>query len=367
MLRNAFAEHAERAPEGERMLSAVHTRSQQRRRRRRASLAAGFAVVFVAIGAPATVMALGGGRPAPGPADPGPSIAQASVEPSPDGSTSGSPSPTGSPSEPARSTTPPALRLAAPAFTTPTMPLQLPASTAGPFKQPVVTLQHGALVAYYAARDGERDADVTLVVTGQRPVFGTASAQVTEVGQRVRSRQGTLRTVAVRPAAQLVLYWQESATRWVQVRTDDTYTATEVAALADSLAGASMALEVPLRFDLAPVGMTLETVTPYAMAFQPGAGAGAVPGVVACTVVAQRQLSGATVQVGSYRATLARTAAGATLTVLVTDWNLTLLVEVPAGYDLPDADLIRFAAGVHVLNRAETREASADGIGAPIT
>ena len=50
---------------------------------------------------------------------------------------------------------------------------------------------------------------------------------------------------------------------------------------------------------------------------------------------------------------LTRTAAGAVLTVPVTQKALTLVIRVPARYPASDAELSRFAAGIHVTSDAE--------------
>ncbi|GAA3457985.1 hypothetical protein GCM10018962_98190 [Dactylosporangium matsuzakiense] len=41
-----------------------------------------------------------------------------------------------------------------------------------------------------------------------------------------------------------------------------------------------------------------------------------------------------------------------TLDADVTDWSATLRVSAAAGRTISDADLLRFAAGVHILNRS---------------
>jgi len=50
---------------------------------------------------------------------------------------------------------------------------------------------------------------------------------------------------------------------------------------------------------------------------------------------------------------LRRTPDGATLTVAVDDRKAALVVQVPAAYPICDTDLIRFAAGIHLTDRAE--------------
>jgi len=54
-----------------------------------------------------------------------------------------------------------------------------------------------------------------------------------------------------------------------------------------------------------------------------------------------------------YNAQLTRTSEGAKLAVDVTDWDATLELTVGPGLTMSDADLVRFAAGVHILNRSD--------------
>jgi hypothetical protein len=66
-----------------------------------------------------------------------------------------------------------------------------------------------------------------------------------------------------------------------------------------------------------------------------------------------RTLTGPNQTVGGYRAKLTRTGRGVSLDVDVTDWNATIEVTVAGGLTLSDADVLRFAAGVHILNRSD--------------
>ena len=167
----------------------------------------------------------------------------------------------------------------------------------------------------------------------------------------VRGHPGTLRTVDVQPARQLTLYWRESTSRWIRLATDDTYTAQQVVALADALTPAPIAVSTPFRLDLSPAGFVTDTVTESTMSFRTSAGA---PDADRFAVVLRkrRQLSGTPATVGSYQAVLKHAAGGVTLDVDVTDWNATLEVSAGSGLTISDADLVRFAAGVHILNRS---------------
>ncbi|MFF5075559.1 hypothetical protein ACFY36_00785 [Actinoplanes sp. NPDC000266] len=79
----------------------------------------------------------------------------------------------------------------------------------------------------------------------------------------------------------------------------------------------------------------------------PGAG-------VASTVLRIRQqLTGVNEKVNGQDAVLTRRAGQATLSVDLTAWNATLQVTVGGGGTMSDADLLRYAAGVHVLSRSD--------------
>ena len=153
-----------------------------------------------------------------------------------------------------------------------------------------------------------------------------------------------MRTVDVEPAKQLTLYWQEAPDRWIRVATDDTYTPQQVVALAEALAPAAVPVLPPFDLDLSPAGWTTDTVTASTMAFR-------TPGADLTVVLRERRpLSGTNRSVGPYRARSPAPPTGSPLDVDVTDWNATL--EVSASTFTED-DLLRFAAGVHILNRSD--------------
>jgi hypothetical protein len=352
LVRESLQRRADEAPGAEWLLAAVHLRSDRLRQRRR-TWARSMAVVGVALLAGAVPAAAQLVSPAPRSANPGHGEASASRW----SATPSAPAASASPANPDTTTT--QLRLAPPAYSTPAFPFRPDLATGlpkGGLRTPVITLDGGALQGFFEAKDGVRGADVTIVVTAQRPTFGAAAGPVSEAGRQVRGHPGILRTVAVSPAAQLNLYWQESATQWVQVRTDDTFTEAEVVQFANALVAAALPLDLGLRLDLAPVGLVLDSASLSTVALRPGdvpAGSGAA-GAIVCTLYDTRPLSGTAVSVGAYRGAITRTASGVSLAVNIDDRGVTLLVQVPARYAISDADLIRFAAGVRLTDRAES-------------
>jgi hypothetical protein len=64
----------------------------------------------------------------------------------------------------------------------------------------------------------------------------------------------------------------------------------------------------------------------------------------------RRPLTGTDQRVGRYRASLTRTAGRVTVNVDVTDWDAALEVSASS---FEEDELLRFAAGVHILNRSD--------------
>lgn len=357
MLRSSLREHAELTPAPVNLLGAVRERSRRQTRRRHLAVGGGTAAAVLAVTAVAAMLPLWrGGQPTP-PAGPGPVVPSVAASTDPSGSPS---SPSGTPVPSAGQPTPTgsgpsshgtALRLGEPAYTLPAFPWRPGFTPIGGLDEPRVTLERGGVVAFYAARDPERGADVTVRIGPARPTFGSAAGPVTQSSMRARGRAATLRTVHVSPAAQLSLYWREATGRWVRVDTDDTLTADEVVRFADELRAASLPVRAPFELDLAPVGMVPYTITPNTMAFRPTSGP---TELVTCVLTeGVRRQTGRAVRVGGRRAGLTRTSSAAVLAIALDDRGETLTVTVPAGYRVGDADLIRFAEGIEITGYAE--------------
>ncbi len=318
LLVETLRDAAGHAPSDDELLTTVHRRSDRRRRQRiSAGLSAAAAVLAVGIPVVATRV-LGPPPPAASP------------------TTSDVPAPTATPN---------AVRLAG-GYAAPTFPYTLPATSG--MKAPVTSMDGEDLVAFFEATELRHHADTTVTVSSRKPAFTGAA---TETSVQVRGHSGTLRTVHAQPAAQLTLYWRESSTRWIRLATDDTYTPQQVVALADALSPASIAVLPPFRLDLSPAGFVPDEITESTMSFRTSV---AAPDAERVEVVLRkrRPLSRPDQMVGPYQAALTRAAGGATLDIDVTDWNATLEVTVGAGLTMSDADLLRFAAGVHILNRS---------------
>ena len=155
----------------------------------------------------------------------------------------------------------------------------------------------------------------------------------------------------MQPAKQLTLTWKESANRWIRLATDDTYTPSQVVALAESLTPATIAVSPPFTLDLSPAGLLTDTVSASRMTFRAPS---ATPGTAALTVVLRhrQQLTTINQKIQGYDAELDHRAGAVVLSVDVTDWNATLTITVSDAFTLSDAELIQFAAGVRVLNRS---------------
>jgi hypothetical protein len=339
---------ATEAPSDAGLLTEVHRRSRRLRRRRLATGVSALAAL-VALGVPAVAGLVTG----PGTTAPLGGVPTASAPPSgtpseaPPGAPSGAPTGASSGPSAARRDHPPTadgVQLV-PGYTPSAFPYTLPPTDG--VKAPVASLDHGNLVAFFEATEAQHHADTTVTVSSRPPTFTTPA---TETPQPVRGHPGTLRTVDVAPARQLTLVWAESPTRWIQLATDDTYTPAQVVALAEALTPASIAVAPPFTLDLSPAGLVADTVSPSTMSFRAPDAATAGFSVV---LHRHRTLTGPNQTVGGYRAKLTRTGRGVSLDVDVTDWNATLEVTVAGGLTLSDADVLRFAAGVHILNRSD--------------
>lgn len=310
LLAETMRDAAERAPADDGLLGRVRRRSDRRRRRR----------IATGLSALAAVLAVGA-----------PTVAVLATR------TTGTTPPTGP--------TWPAVVLVD-GYDAPRFPYTLPASAG--LRAPVAGMVDGRPVALFEATEQVYHADVTVTVWDRRPVFEGAA---TETTMRVRGHTGTLRTVDRKPARQLTLYWPESPGRWIELATDDTYSAQQVVQLAESLSAAAVPVLPPFRLDLSPAGFVTDTVTESTMSFRRTA---AAPDTDELRVVLRkrRPLGTANETVGEYPAVLTHRSGGATLDVDVTDWDATLEITEGSGVALSDDDLLRFAAGVHVLDRS---------------
>ncbi|MFI5933078.1 hypothetical protein [Actinoplanes sp. NPDC051494] len=350
LLAESMRDAADGAPSDGGLLATVHQRSRRYHRRRivtglsaaAAVLALGipFGAVLVTRSAPMT--------PSQGtvPAAPAPTTEPAtSPAPSPSasasvsGSASGSPAASHTPSSAPPSSASATVVKLEDGYTAPVFPYTLPATDG--MKAPVASMRDGDLIALFEATELRDHADTTVTVSSRKPVFDTDATQTT---QRVRGHSGTLRTLDVEPARQLTLWWQESSSRWIQLATDDTYTPQEVVALATSLSAGAVAVSPPFTLDRSPAGLVADTVTASRMSFRAAGGE-----KIEVVLRKRRELTGDTVTVGDYQGVLTQ----GKLAVDVTDWDATLEVTVGAGLTMSGADLLRFAEGVHILNRSD--------------
>lgn len=360
LVRDTLDEEAQRSPSGVGLLPAVHARSRQLARRRRTGGAA--VVVVGALAAVAGFLVVdpsGGAAPVRVVAATGtPTTPSASVSIGPATQvTSPSRTPSASGSATAGTT---ALTLSAPLDAAVAFPYLLDPTVAGRMHpNPTVTLVKGVLQAAYEARDGERDADITLTVSPVEPRFPPASAPVRETPQRVRGHQGTLRTVDLRPAAEITLTWQQRPGQWVQLRTDDTYRDRQVVTFAEGLAPGRLSGAAEFAFATAPAGATLTTSTASGVGF--GVRGQDGPAALTVTLLTPRPLSGAPVRVAGRPGAVSSDASGTHLLVDVPDRGAVLRVSVPAGYTLAPGDLVRFAAGIHVSRQAVPTDRPLDG------
>ncbi|MFY1700607.1 hypothetical protein ACN28G_02470 [Micromonospora sp. WMMA1923] len=346
----------DRAPTDAGLLDTVHRRSRRYHRRRIATRLTAAAAVL-AVGLPALSVLTTGPDPVGPPLDVVPPVTAPPVTPTPTpppATTSArpertTPAPSATGSTPPRGTVPATRAVTlTDGWSAPRFPYTLPA--AAHRQTPVASMSDGDLVGFFETTDWH-EADVTVTVSARRPTFPAGSA-ASEQEIRVRGQAGTLRTVDVRPAKQLTLYWRESSNRWIQLATDDTYTPAEVVALAESLSAASIAVLPPFELARSPADLVTDTVTRSRMTFR---APGSAPGTDGLSTVLRerRQLTGVNQRVNGDDAVLTRRDGRVTLAVDVTNWQATLEITVGNGLTISDADLLRYATGVRILDRSD--------------
>lgn len=338
------------APDGAGLLGDVHARSRRYRKRRVVTATALSAAVAVAVaGIPIVTMLTTRPKPVLPPAASRPAVVAVPSSPTPSSTPPASSKPSiGSSSSPSSAHTSPAAGAVtlSKGWTAPTFPYTLPATDG--MSAPVASLADGNPSAFFEATELRKHADITITVSTEKPSFTTAAQEIPFV---VRGHGGYLRTVDVSPAKQLTLYWKESSTRWIRLATDDTYTPEQVVELAESMTSASIAVPPPFDLDLSPDGLIADSVTASRMIFRsPDAAPGS--GGFSTVLHQHQQLTGVNKKVNGYDAVLTHTAGQANLAVDATDWNATLRITVGNGLTVSDADLLRYAAGVHILNRS---------------
>ncbi|SDT80917.1 hypothetical protein [Actinoplanes derwentensis] len=350
LLAETMHDAAVHAPSDTGLLGTVHDRSRRYRRRRVATVAAvATAAVLVAAVPVVTVLAARPDPVAP-PAAPVPATSGSTSVPSSPEVTAPvvppSPSVPSSPSSSRRSSSGTAtsqVKLTS-GWTAPVFPYTLPATDG--MSAPIGSADGGRLSAFFEATELREHSDVTVTVSSGEPSF---TAEATETSIRVRGHAGTLRTVDVQPAKQLTLVWKESSSRWIRLDTDDTYTPSQVVALADSLTGASIPVQPPFDLARSPAGLVTDTVSASRMTFR---ASGTSTAGFRTVLRKRQQLTGADRRVGGYDAVLTRRTGSVTLAVDVTDWDATLEVTVADGLTISDADLLSYAEGVRILNRS---------------
>jgi hypothetical protein len=340
ILRNSLHDNAERAPQAVNLLGAVHERSGRiARRRRRLTTVAAVVAVLVSGGLAVPVLRNTGRQDSPPPAARPTDSAAASTEPSAAGSATSVPQPSGTTGPPVGTGT--QLGFTDGAVTPPQFPFRPGFQpVGGGFRTPFVTMENGDVVAFFEAVDGDRGADVTIRVGPRRPTFEGGGAY-TESSERVRGKTAVLRTTDRPQTDQYTLYWQESATQWIRVDTDDTYTTTQVVEIGESMRPAALPAVLTLVPARLPNGQPVRTTTPSTLAF------GTDRAALTCVLRKPRTLAGPTIAVGDNRGVLT----GSTLAVALDGY--TLEITVGDGYRVDNAELIRFAAGIRIAEGAE--------------
>jgi hypothetical protein len=148
----------------------------------------------------------------------------------------------------------------------------------------------------------------------------------------------------------LSLSWPESAGQWVTVRSDATVTVNDLVKYAQALARKPVPVTAPFAFDLVPVGLPVDNVTPTAVTFRPPEvpASGGFSGKIAVLLsgTAESPSTGRALRVGTHEARLASVGGVTVLSVDLGDGH-TVVVQVGRGVALDEPTLVRFAAGIH--------------------
>lgn len=304
-VRDLLRRHAAEAPAGASLLTAVRTESRRRTRRTRVLLAA---VVTVLAGAGATLPLR---------------LATAPVQVA-------APSTLTAPSNPVTVTfplSPPADPLAAAevrlAAGLPTLSQPLPGTTA------------------------------TVTMSPTRPAVFAAATRTTPV--TVRGHPGHAVEWTEDGEAEVSLVWQERAEQWFELRAFPRVPVDHLAGFAKGLVPVPVTAPAPFTFALVPDGYTVDNIGPAAVTFCPPDVAPDQSFAGKITVmlgVVEDRSPGRGVDVGGRPGTLTDPVDGFTaLQVDLGDGRL-LVVQSAAPVPLPEADLIRFAAGITVTPAA---------------
>ncbi|HEX6684424.1 MAG TPA: hypothetical protein VF062_16600 [Candidatus Limnocylindrales bacterium] len=331
-MRESLRRNAGRAPRGDRMLSWVRLESRRRKRRRDVAMAAVTATVLLGgvVGASSLTA-----RPAVGP-----QIETLEV-----------------------------LQPGGPTRTSISFPFTPQRALAGS-ASPVLILSAGKLTLTY---DGTDAADATVTVGGTPPQAGGTPPQVggtppqvagtppqagTPVAVSVRGHAGShslLRPPSSPPLR--VLSWQERPDMWVEIRAPQSETLEDLTAYALALRAESMTQPLPFEFDLVPAALTMDNANPSAVTFAPP-GVPAIDGftdrvAVMLEVAGKVPVNGRPVAVQGRDGWLSETDGATMLRVDNRDGRV-LTIQVDHDIHLSEADLLRFAAGVHVTGHGQS-------------
>ncbi len=197
------------------------------------------------------------------------------------------------------------------------------------------------------------DITATLTLSPTRPAVFAAATGTTPVPVRGHQGQAVEWTQDGEPEVSLV--WQESAEQWFELRAFPRVPADRLAGYAKSLVPTPVTAPAPFSFALVPAGYTIDNISPAAVTFCPPDVAPDQSFVGKITVmlgVTGEQSPGRRVDVGGHPGTLTDPADGFfALQVDLGDGRL-LVVQSAAPVPLPEADLIRFAAGITVTPAA---------------
>jgi len=324
----AYAHRAEQAPPVGALLSGVHDRSR-RRRRYHAGLA-GVAVLAVAVLAAAAGPHLFLGRGEGGASTPRP------------GATA------------TRATQAGQRGLAPPTYTVPVFPFVSTVRLPAEFGPPMTRLEGGvATLAYVGSRSGAVLDTIEVTVSDQTQLgCATGGGRVTVHGRPAGLNPGNATTI---PTS---ICWQERAGQWVRIRATGAVNVQTMISVGNGLRDGTTPIPVPFSFDLLPVGLALDDMGPTVMSFRPADRPAPANGLHSGFVgeltillgeAAQQDPDGRAVDVGGKPGWVSTVDPGGPVLNVKVDDAVMLTVQMLDFPPMTEPDLIRFAAGIHVL------------------
>jgi hypothetical protein len=330
-LRETLSRHAGEAPGGAQLLSRVRAESGRRRVRRRATLAGGLAVLAVATATTAWRLA--------------------EAQPAPAGLSVGGPLGSPTPAHPSPSAT--AVRFG-PGSLAVTFPYR-PTVAINGLDRPTVELVSGEPTLSYPPVPATVPG-VTVTISSQQPAQPGSALPVSGAPGVVRGHPVRFLLLDEDGVKQVSMSWPERPDQWIEVRAPATVPVPALVSYAAGLVAEPQTVAWPFTFDVIPLDLTVDNVTPGAVTFRPAWVAPDAAFVNKLTVSladTSSGLFGRQVSIGGQPGWLS-TGPGATTIQVEQGQHKVVEVQVWNTIAASTDDLLRFAAGIRPTAAAQT-------------